>query len=238
MTRSAVLVTGGSSGIGEVMAGAAARLGRRVGVVSRRPAPTSAREVDWVRADLADAEDTASAVRGWVDAIAEPLDGVVLSAVSYGDGPRHPVAATPLAEWDEVIAVTLRSQYVVVSAVLPELLARPRAVIVSVSSIAAVEPAPGRAHYAAAKAGAYAFHRALAAELAGTGVAVVQVMPKNQVATPGLRPRRPAGYAFAGYDSPEVFSAFTERVLDDLGREFDGRTLIVDGDGNWEGLDA
>ena len=226
---SAVLVTGGSRGIGAAMAAAVAATGRQVGVVSRRRPPLG----DWVEADLTDAAGTTAAIREWVSGLAEPLDGLVLSAVSYGRGGRHPVRETSLAEWDEVLAVNLRAQYVAVSAVLPDLLARPRALVLSVSSVAAIEPAPGRAHYAASKAGALAFFRALGEELRGTGVSVVQAMPRNQVATPGLRARRPPGFSFAGYDPPEVFDGFVAAALADLGAAFDGSVLVIDSDGRW-----
>jgi NAD(P)-dependent dehydrogenase (short-subunit alcohol dehydrogenase family) len=228
----AILVTGGSSGIGAAMAATVAASGRRVGILSRRPPPAG----DWIRADLTDAAGSSAAIRAWLDGLAEPLDGLILSAVSYGRGGRHPVLETPLAEWDEVLAVNLRAQYVAVAAVLPALLARPRALVLSVSSVAALEPAPGRAHYAASKAGALAFLRALAEELDGTGVSVVQVLPRNQVATPGLRARRPPGFDFAGYDRPEVFAGVVRALLADLGRGLSGSVLAVDGEG-WQAID-
>jgi NAD(P)-dependent dehydrogenase (short-subunit alcohol dehydrogenase family) len=246
MTRGAILTTGGSRGIGAAIASTIASCGHRVGVLSRGrpspggPGPEPERQplVERVEADLADASATVAAIRAWRGRIPEPLDGVVLSAVSYGHGPRHPVLGTALQEWDEVMAVNLRGQFVTVSAVLPELLARPRALILSVSSVAALEPAPGRAHYAASKAGALAFFRALSEELRDTGVSVVQMMPRNQVATPGLAARRPPGYAFEGYDPPTVFDPFVRTALTDLGRRFDGTLVTVDSDGRWKAARA
>ena len=233
MSAGAVLVTGGSSGIGAAMAATVAATGRRVGILSRRP-PSAG---DWVKADLTDASRTTTAIRRWVDGLDRPVDGLILSAVSYGRGGRHPVARTPLAEWDEVLAVNLRAQYVAVAAVLPDLLARPRALVLSVSSVAALEPAPGRAHYAAAKAGALAFFRALAEELRDTGVSVVQVLPRNQVATPGLRARRPPGFSFAGYDPPQVFDPVVRELLAGLGCGYAGAVLAVGSDGRWAAID-
>lgn len=245
MRPGAILTTGGSSGIGAAITSTIVSTGRRVGVVSRRP-PSSADEVwaelarqplvDRLQADLADVDATGSAIRAWRESITEPLDGLVLSAVSYGDGSRHPVLGTSVGEWDKVMAVNLRGQFVAVSAVLADLLARPRAMILSVSSSAAVDPAPGRAHYAASKAGAFAFFRALAEELRDTNVAVVQVMPRNQVATPGLAARRPPGFAFEGYDPPTVFDGFVRAALSDMGEQFDGALIEVDSDGRWEAV--
>ncbi|MFH9005870.1 SDR family oxidoreductase [Streptomyces afghaniensis] len=243
MTPGAILCTGGSRGIGAAIVSTTAATGRRVGVVARRRSPPDdeawarpARQplVDRVEADLVDAQASQSAIHAWLGSIPEPLDGLVLSAVSYGYGPRHPVLGTPLAEWDEVMAVNLRGQFVVVSAVLADLVARPRAMILSISSTAALEPAPGRAHYAASKAGALAFFRALAEELKDTNVSVVQVMPRNQVATPGLAARRPPGFTFEGYDPPTVFDPFVRTALSDLGERFHGSLVTVDSDGHWE----
>ncbi|GLW46799.1 beta-ketoacyl-ACP reductase [Streptomyces sp. NBRC 14336] len=235
MTHGAILTTGGSRGIGAAIAATIASTGRRVGVLSRRPPPAEmARHplVDHIEADLTDAPSTNAAIRAWHDGA--PVDGLILSAVSYGHGPRHPVLATTVEEWDEVMAVNLRGQFVAVSAVLPELLTRPRALILAVTSVAALQPAPGRAHYAASKAGALAFFRALTEELSATHVSVVQVMPRNQVATPGLAARRPPGFAFEGYDPPTVFDPFVRTVLTDLGEKFDGALVTVDSDGHWE----
>lgn len=245
MSPGAVLMTGGTSGIGAAIASAVMATGRRVAVVSRRrPAPADEEEgtaapsplLDRVRADLTDARATGRAVHAWRERTAEPLDALVLSAVSYGHGARHPVLTTSIEEWDEVMAVNLRAQFVLVDAVLAELLARPRALILSVSSSAAIEAAPGRAHYAASKAGAFALFRALAEELRDTSVAVVQVMPVNQVATPGLKARRPPGFTFEGYDPPTVFDGFVRAALSDLGERFDGQVFRVDGGGLWEAM--
>ena len=131
-----------------------------------------------------------------------------------------------------MLAVDLRGQYVAVAAVLPELLARPRALILSVSSVAALKPAAGRAHYAASKAGALAFFRALAEELRHRGVRGPGAAAQSK-ATPGLRARRPPGFAFAGYDPPEVFAGVIRAALAGLGGELAGAIVEVDGDGQW-----
>lgn len=242
VSQGAILMTGGSSGIGAAIATTITSAGRRVGIVSRQRQSVAAASrdrrarqslTDWIEADLADAGKTSGAIRAWSESIPEPLDGLVLSAVSYGHGRRHPVLETPVEEWDEVMAVNLRAQYVAVSTVLPDLLARPRALILSVSSLAALEPAAGRAHYAASKAGALAFFRALTEELRDTNVSVVQVLPKNQVVTAGLAARRPPGFSFEGYDPPGIFDKFILEVLASLGKEFDGSLLAIDSDSRW-----
>ena len=245
MSGDSILITGGSSGIGASMAAAIASTGRRIAIVSRRRRPAQAQIasrwgapelVDWIEADLADADRVRTSVTGWCETVAGPPDGLFLCAASYGYGSRHPVLATSAGEWDRVLAVNLSAQYMMISIVLPYLVRKQRGLIVSVTSSAAMQAAPGRAHYAASKAGALAFMRALAEELKGTGVSVVQVMPKNQVATPGLKARRPPGYSFDGYDKPSIFSEFTKWVLASPGELLSGRIFVVGGDGGWEEL--
>lgn len=244
MSPGAFLVTGGSSGIGAVIAMKIASAGHHVGIVGRRSlrdhgAPdrvTPPGVVDWIEADLTQGPETREAIQRWSNCLPRALDGVVLSAVSYGHGARHPFLETSLEEWDEILAVNLRGPFVVASAVLPTLLARPRAFILAISSIAAIEPAPGRTPYAASKAGALALFRGLAEELRETAVSLVQAMPRNQVVTPGLRARRPLNYSFEGYDSPDIFEPITAKLLAGLGNGFHGSVLAINSDGSWENL--
>lgn len=243
MRSESILITGGSSGIGASMAAAIASTGRRIAIVSRRRRPAASviacqwgppERVDWIEADLAEADQVRTSVTDWCETLAEPPEGLFLCAASYGYGSRHSVLATSVDEWDQVLAVNLRAQYILVSIILPRLVSRRRGLIMSVTSSAALQAAPGRAHYAASKAGALALLRALAEELQDTGVSVVQVMPKNQVVTPGLKARRPPGYSFDDYDPPSIFSEFSKWALASPGHVLNGRVFVVDGDGGWE----
>lgn len=243
MRSESILITGGSSGIGASMAAAIASTGRRIAIVSRRRRPAATEiacrwgapeRVDWIEADLAEADQVRTSVTGWCETVAEPPGGLFFCAASYGYGSRHSVLATSVDEWDQVLAVNLRAQYIMTSVMLPHLVKKRQGLIVSVTSSAAMEAAPGRAHYAASKAGALALLRALAEELKDTGVSVVQVMPKNQVVTPGLKARRPPGYSFDDYDPPSIFSEFSKWVLAGPGHLLNGRIFAVGRDGGWE----
>ena len=242
MTAKAVLVSGGSSGIGAAITSEFLARGCSVGVVSRQGRPHGADfdeqfeshgSLEWIRVDLADADATRKAVLDWAGRHAYALDGIVLAAVDYGCGPRHPLVDSSLEEWDRVHSVNLRAQFVLVSALLPALLARPRALVLSISSNAAVEAAPGRAVYAASKAGTYALFRSLAQELQDSNVSVVQVMPKNQIVTPGIRARRPKTFTFEGYDEATVFRPFAAHIALTLGAGLAGRLLAIDAEGAW-----
>jgi NAD(P)-dependent dehydrogenase (short-subunit alcohol dehydrogenase family) len=238
MSPPSFLVTGGSSGIGAAIAAQLAASGGRVGILSRQPRPLGEHgdgaigPQEWIRVDLCDDGALRTALASWLSQVPH-LDGLVLSAVDYGDGPRHPVTDSSLAEFDRLHAVNLRAQFVLLSILLPALMARPRAFILGVSSLSAVLPAPGRALYAASKAGSLALLRGLADELEGAGVAVIQAAPENQVVTPGLRARRPAGFAFTGYDRPEIFQPLAAHLATTLGDGMNAQILTVDGQGGW-----
>jgi len=80
------------------------------------------------------------------------------------------------AEWDQVMAVNLRSVFLLSRAVLPAMRTANYGRIVSLSSIAALGVA-GEANYAAAKAGVQGFTRSLALEVGRFGITVNCVAP-------------------------------------------------------------
>jgi len=243
MKPGAFLVTGGSSGIGAAIARQLAVTGRRVGVISRTGEPKAQDawgapdpKVDWIEANLADAVATGAAVATWSARINHAIDGLVLSAVDYGFPPRHPILSSTLAEFDRLWMVNLRSQFVMLSLVLPALVARQRAVILTISSSAALGAAPGRAMYGATKAGSLALFRSLAEELGSTGVSVIQALPQNQVKTPGIQARRPQGFAFEDYDTPSIFEPLTKHMQATLGAGMNGAILSIDSSGHWHDI--
>ncbi|MBA4248959.1 MAG: short-chain dehydrogenase [Microbacterium sp.] len=83
-------------------------------------------------------------------------------------------------EWDQierVIDVNLYGTLNTIKAFLPELMKRPEASIVNVSSMGAYAPVPGQSLYGATKAAVAQLSRGLHSELMGTNVAVTGVFP-------------------------------------------------------------
>lgn len=83
-------------------------------------------------------------------------------------------------DWDQierVIDVNLYGVLNTVKAFLPELLKRPEASIVNVSSMGAYAPVPGQSVYGATKAAVAQLSRSLHSELMETGVRVTGVFP-------------------------------------------------------------
>jgi NAD(P)-dependent dehydrogenase (short-subunit alcohol dehydrogenase family) len=231
MKPGAFLVTGGTSGIGAAIARTLVQGGHRVGIVARsEPEPP----FDWLQADLADGDGTTAAIRSWLERIDRPANGLVLCAADYGVAPRHPLMSSHLAEFDGLCTVNLRSQVVVLSAMLPSLMGRPRSVILAITSDAAFAPAPGRALYAATKAGSLALLASLAEELTDSGVSVIKAFPRSQVRTPGLEARRPPGFVFEGYASPNIFEPIATHLASTLGQGMNGSVLVIDNHGVWQ----
>lgn len=83
-------------------------------------------------------------------------------------------------EWDQidrVIDVNLYGTLNTIKSFLPELMARPEAAIVNVSSMGAYAPVPGQSLYGATKAAVAQLSRGLHSELMGTRIAVTGVFP-------------------------------------------------------------
>ncbi|MBV9080315.1 MAG: SDR family oxidoreductase [Elusimicrobia bacterium] len=80
-------------------------------------------------------------------------------------------------DWDLSFAVNVRGAFLMMKAVLPGMLERRSGLIINVSSGAGRRPAPGWGPYAVSKGALEALTAQAAAELNGTGVAVVSVDP-------------------------------------------------------------
>ena len=173
----AVLVTGGSRGIGRAVVDALAARGDRVAVhSSREPAEVAAPHVA-VTGDVADP----AAVEAFVADAAERLGGldvVVNNAGVYDE--LDPLTATYdewQAHWRRTVDVDLLGPAWVVFCALPHLRASGAGRVVNVGSRGASRGEPGAVAYAAAKAGLTAMGQSMAQLLAPHGVAVGSVLP-------------------------------------------------------------
>ncbi|MGA2721654.1 MAG: 3-oxoacyl-ACP reductase family protein [Bryobacteraceae bacterium] len=177
------LVTGGSRGIGRAIALAFAEAGADV-VVNYLSRSREAQEVESqinqsgrrciaIQADVSVRSEVDRLIAGAEDRLG-PIDVLVNNA-----GISRPQAIEDITErdWDELIAVNLKSCFLVTQAVLPGLRARQWGRIVNVSSVAAQVGGVVGPHYAASKAGMLGLMRYYARHLAKEGIRVNAIAP-------------------------------------------------------------
>ncbi len=95
-------------------------------------------------------------------------------------GPK--VQEIAVDDWDHVMAVNLRGPFLLCRALLPSMLGAGQGRFIHVSSISGTLGCPQMAPYCASKWGLIGFSKALAAELRGTGLQSVAILP-GSVAT-------------------------------------------------------
>jgi 3-oxoacyl-[acyl-carrier protein] reductase len=88
-----------------------------------------------------------------------------------------PIAEVTDQDWDDVMAIDLKSIYLYCQAVLPAMMQQRSGAIVNMSSIAGKEGTPNLIPYTVAKAGVIGLTKALAKEVVGFGIRVNAVAP-------------------------------------------------------------
>lgn len=179
-----ILVTGAASGIGRAVAELFLAAGARVALLDRAApaAPTAhAERALPLSADITDQAAVVTAVTQAAQAFGG-LDGLVNSAGIANTDPANRVA---LADWKRVIDVNLTGTLIVAQACELWLHAAPGATLVNIASGQGLRPSPGRAAYAASKAGVIGLTRCLAQEW-GPQIRVNSLCP-GAVDTPMVR---------------------------------------------------
>jgi len=168
------VVTGASSGIGEETAKTLAALGFHVVAVARRADRINAL-ADKIggTAIVADVTDNRA-----VDALAAKLQRVdVLVNNAGGARGLEFVAEADFEHWRWMWETNVLGTLRVTRALLPRLVESGDGLIVTVTSIAALEVYDGGAGYTAAKHGQGALHRTLRGELLGKPVRLTEIAP-------------------------------------------------------------
>ena len=172
--RRVAVITGASAGIGEATARTLAAQGFHVVAVARRADRINAfaAEINGT-AIVADVTDGAA-----VDALAAALPRVdVLVNNAGGAKGLEPVADADLENWRWMWETNVLGTLRVTRALLPKLIDSGDGLIVTVTSIAAMEVYDGGSGYTAAKHAQGALHRTLRGELLGKPVRLTEIAP-------------------------------------------------------------
>lgn len=235
--KGAVLVTGGSRGIGRAVVRVLVAEGRRV-AFTYRDGEEAARALESESAGLArawrfDLRDRArpGAIVPEIEAALGPIDGLVNNAAIRRDAL---LAAIPDADWDDVVDANLGGAFRCCRAVLPGMITRRRGSIVNVSSLTAMRGVAGQASYGAAKAGLIGMTKSLAREVGRRNVRVNAVVP-GLVMTEMVADTPPdrleelrAIEALPSGTRPEDVAAMIGFLLSDRARAITGQALLVD----------
>lgn len=183
-----VLVTGGTSGIGEATARAYSKAGANVVISGRdegrgtqivRELREQGGEARFIRADLARLEDVqrlAAAVNG--------VDVLVNNAGAFPFGATHEVEGEV---FDETYALNVKAPFFLTAAVAPRMTANGGGAIINVTTMVASFGLAGMALYGSTKAALTLLTKAWAAEYGPQGVRVNAVAP-GPTRTPGTEP--------------------------------------------------
>lgn len=217
------IVTGGAGGIGQGICSVLAEEGAAVAVVDldRAGAEKVAANLPGgrgmgIQADVTDAKS----IQAMVDAVRQRLGGLGILVNNAGANAKemsNPLDGLSEVEWDRVVAINLKSVFLVSRAVVPHLKAQRNGRIVNIASVAGRAPNEYVPHYCAAKAGVINLTIALAKEMAPHNVNVNSVCPGlvytrfwSEGHGPQFAQRRPD---LKGLDARQVFERFLDRGI-------------------------
>jgi NAD(P)-dependent dehydrogenase (short-subunit alcohol dehydrogenase family) len=177
------VVTGGGQGIGLAIAQLLASQGASVAIAdldhplaeaAAKNLSKDGHRVMGVAVDVSKGES----VRNMIDAVSRELGTVNVLVNNAGIAGRAAVLQDLTEEeWDQLIAVDLKSLFLCCRAVLPAMISGGGGVIVNIASVAGKEGNPRMVPYSTAKAGVIGFTKALAKEVATQNIRVNAVSP-------------------------------------------------------------
>jgi 3-oxoacyl-[acyl-carrier protein] reductase len=177
------LVTGASRGIGAAIAAVLAEAGAAVAVNYRQRADQADAVVAKIKSKggraVATAADVsqATAVAGMVDHVVSALGPIDILINNAGMAIVRGIDDLTESEFDQTIAVNLKSAFLCTQAVLPAMRAKQWGRIINISSGAARGAGAIGVHYNASKAGMEGLTRGYAARLVKQGITVNAVAP-------------------------------------------------------------
>jgi uncharacterized oxidoreductase len=195
LTDRTVFIVGGTSGIGLGLGRRLAASGNTV-IVGGRTAQPLEGGIDTVTIDVTD-PGSVLAARDKVLGEHPELDVVVtMSGVMLSENLRDPAH---IGTTETTIATNLLGTIRVIDAFTPHLIDRGAGTIATVSSGIAFLPFPLMPTYGASKAAVHAYTESLRAQLTGTGVEVIEIVPPAVATTPEQKELNPAALDLDAY---------------------------------------
>jgi NAD(P)-dependent dehydrogenase (short-subunit alcohol dehydrogenase family) len=234
-TGNIVLVAGGTGGLGRAVSLAFLNEGARLFVTYRNDqefadlkstAGANASRLVGRQVDVTDEAEVQQLIEG-ILAENGRLDVLVNTVGGYVGGMKLWELDTRV--FDQMLALNLRSGYVLSRAAAKAMLPRGKGAILNVASKAALDHEAGVAAYAASKAAAVAMMDSVAADLNGSGVRVNSILPSiidteiNRKAMPGAD--------FAKWPKPQDIARVILFLCSDDARVIHGAAIPVYGNG-------
>jgi NAD(P)-dependent dehydrogenase (short-subunit alcohol dehydrogenase family) len=229
----AVLVAGGTGGLGRAVSLAFLASGAQVAVTWRNEkeflalkdaAGEGASRLAGFNVDVTDARQTAD-LANQILSQWKRLDVLVNTVGGYAGG--IPLWNLEPEVLERMVSLNLRSGYALAKAVVPAMIARKSGAIVNVAAKAAWDHAAGASAYAATKAAAVALMDSLAADLLGSGVRVNSILP-SIIDTAANRADMPNA-DFSKWPKPEDIAKVVLFLASDEARVIHGASIPVFG---------
>lgn len=241
MTSRVALVTGASRGIGRAAALHLAADGHRVAVNYVRAADEAEAVVEAIRATGGEAAaigadvGAESGVAELFAAVEETLGPVEILVNNAGVVRDNLLLRMTTEDWDNVLAVNLRSVFLCTKTALRGMLRARWGRVISVTSVSGLSGNAGQANYAAAKAGIVGFTKSVAKEVGSRGITVNAVAP-GFIETDMTGELDEAGrelvkgqISLGRFGTPEEISAAVGYLASEQAAYVTGQVLVVDG---------